>query len=377
MKFDQCWIGPSAGKIGCLALFWKNTTKIKVVSSSPNHIDATVGEISELQWRFTGIYGFVDKARKHETWSLIRDLHRRSPLPWVCAGDFNEIVWSHEKLGLGARPEGVMKEFRDALDECGLMDLGYVGEKFTWRGKRAGGMVLERLDKAVVDNGWFALYPGTKVQHLRTHSSDHKAILIKLEGIIPRSIRPFKFEQMWLCDEGCRNTILEVWEAAPLAVSLVQVASKIKICGEKLLEWSHRSFGSIKKQIETKGKQLSKAEINAAKGILEVDLVKVLKAKLNDLLDKESQMWQQRSRTLFLKCGDRNTSFFHSKASHRFRRNRITGLKNSNNIWCTGDNELKEIAHQYFSSLFTSSQPSAFSDILDAVLPSVTEDMNS
>ena len=106
-------------------------------------------------------------------------------------------------------------------------------------------------------------------------------------------------------------------------------------------------------------------------------MVKVLKAELNDLLDKESQMWQQRSRALFLKCGDRNMSFFHSKASHRFRRNRIIGLKNSDNLWCTEDNELKEIAHQYFSSLFTSSQPSEYSDIMDAVLPSVTEDMNT
>ena len=84
-----------------------------------------------------------------------------------------------------------MREFRDALDECGLMDLGYMGDKFTWRGKRAGGLVLERLDKAVADNGWFSLFPNTKVQRLHTHSFDHKAILIKLEGIIPHLDRPF------------------------------------------------------------------------------------------------------------------------------------------------------------------------------------------
>lgn len=46
----------------------------------------------------------------------------------MCARDFSEILWSHEKLGLDPRPERVMKEFRDALDECGLMDLVYVGE---------------------------------------------------------------------------------------------------------------------------------------------------------------------------------------------------------------------------------------------------------
>ena len=166
-----------------------------MVSSLPNQINAIVGEISEVQWRFTGVYGFADKSRKHETWSLLRDLHRRSPLLWMCAEDFNEILWSHEKLGLGARQESLMKEFKDALDECGLMDLSYVGDKFTWRGKRADSLVLERLDRAVADNGWFSLYPGTKVQHLRTHSSDHRAILIKLEGITPYPDRPLNLSK--------------------------------------------------------------------------------------------------------------------------------------------------------------------------------------
>ena len=89
-----------------------------------------------------------------------------------------------------------MQDFKDVLDECGLMDLGYVGDKFTWRGKRAGGLVLERLDRVVASNGWFSRFPGSKVQHHHTYSSDHKAILVKPDGILPRPNRPFKFEQM-------------------------------------------------------------------------------------------------------------------------------------------------------------------------------------
>lgn len=44
LKFDHCWIGPSAGKFGCLALFWKKSVFIDVVSASSNHIDAVVGD---------------------------------------------------------------------------------------------------------------------------------------------------------------------------------------------------------------------------------------------------------------------------------------------------------------------------------------------
>lgn len=125
----------------------------EVISSSLNHIDSIVGHNPETQWRFISIYGFAEVARKLETWSLIRTLHRSTALPWLCVGDFNEILWSHEKLGLGPRQEGCMKAFCDVLDECGLKDLGFLGDKFTWKGKRQGGMVFERLDRAATING--------------------------------------------------------------------------------------------------------------------------------------------------------------------------------------------------------------------------------
>ena len=38
--------------------------------------------------------------------------------------------------------------------------------------------------------------------------------------------------------------------------------------------------------------------------------------------------------------------------------------------------EIKEIAFEYYRSLFTFSQPSEFYDIMEAVQPSVIEDMN-
>ena len=60
--------------------------------------------------------------------------------------------------------------------------------------------------------------------------------------------------------------------------------------GEKLTEWSQQSFGCIKKLIETKGKLLSKVEELVAKREADYEVVKGLKAELNDFLDKESLM---------------------------------------------------------------------------------------
>ena len=108
-----------------------------------------------------------------------------------------------------------------------------------------------------------------------------------------------------------------------------------------------------------------------------IEKVRILRSELNDLLDKESQMWQQQSRAFFLKCGDRNTNYFHSKASHRFRRKRISGLRDASNLWCTEDSVIRNIVCDYYQSLFTSSQPLDFVVILEAVKPSVSEAMNA
>jgi len=70
-----------------------------------------------------------ETGRKHETWDLLRTLHRKFSLPWLVAGDFNEILLSHEKLGGALRSESAMRDFREVVDDCGFMDLGYIGEK--------------------------------------------------------------------------------------------------------------------------------------------------------------------------------------------------------------------------------------------------------
>ena len=54
--------------------------------------------------------------------------------------------------------------------------------------------------------------------------------------------------------------------------------------------------------------------------------------QLNDLLLKQEIFWRQRSRVSWLKHGDRNTKFFHSKTSQRRQRNYIEGIKDANGV---------------------------------------------
>ena len=153
------------------------------------------------------------------------------------------------------------------------------------------------------------------------------------------------------------------------------VSDKIKKCGERLVEWSKHSVGNIRRQLEEKTKELIKAELVAASGA-ESNMVHVIQAKVNELLERECLMWQQRARSLFLRSWERNTHYFHQKVSHRYKRNRILGLKNNNGAWCTSDQQIKEIVVSFYERLLTSSHPSTMDAVLEAIEPKVTDNMN-
>ena len=104
---------------------------LKVEGSDKYYIDAVIDKNTSNQWRFTGFYGEPETARRSEAWSKLRQLNFDSVMPWLCMGDFNEITRQEEKLGGAWRPHNQMQSFRDVIDECGFMDLGYVGSKFT------------------------------------------------------------------------------------------------------------------------------------------------------------------------------------------------------------------------------------------------------
>ena len=101
-----------------------------------------------------------------------------------------------------------MKYFHDALDECSLMDLGFVGSKFTWFKKFSNGIFMwERLDRAVGTSDCFDKYPTTKVMILECSSSEHKPLLIYSCGVPVKFNKLWCSKQIWLKDEGCHDTV--------------------------------------------------------------------------------------------------------------------------------------------------------------------------
>lgn len=206
-------VGEGKSRAGGLVLFWDSSWDVQLLSFSQNHIDVEIyGSDQNQHWRFTGIYGFPEESQKVHTWHLLSMLCSHSSPPWICAGDFNEIMWDVEKKGGLAKKFSAMQRFRDALDQCNLQDLGFSGYPFTWSNGRPNECnVQERLDRFCATEEWRLLFPFHKVEHVSRFGSDHHAIMLTFsvfkEDVPVRRSRLFRFEEAWCYEEGSEELL--------------------------------------------------------------------------------------------------------------------------------------------------------------------------
>ena len=77
----------------------------------------------------------------------------------------------------------------------------------------------------------------------------------------------------------------------------------------------------------------------------------------------------------WLKHGDRNTKFFHSKASQRRRSNYIKRIKNVNGVWVEEVEEVAKVAYDYFMNIFTAGACDRMEECFNTVNHKITDDM--
>ncbi|KAA3483610.1 reverse transcriptase [Gossypium australe] len=198
---------------GGLYLGWNGNALVNLKSFSSFHIDAEIHDNeNEEVWRLTGFYGNPDGRKRNESWELIKCSSQDQLRLWVVLGDFNEIFNSFEKKGGRRKSERKMSEFRTALDDYSLSDLGFVGRWYTWeRGKFLTSNIRERLDRGVATFDWVNLFPNYQLEHLSHSFSDHCPILLntisKPQNVPHNHIRHFRFEANWCLDNSFDNLI--------------------------------------------------------------------------------------------------------------------------------------------------------------------------
>ena len=232
LGFENMFVVDRVGRSGGLALLWDGNYEAHLIKYATNFVDIEIRRAGMGHWRMTGYYGYPESARRWESWDLIRYLATISSLPWICLGDFNDLLLNYEKRGSRAHPNWKLRSFREVVADAGLVDLRMEGYPFTWeRSRGTEEWVEERLDRAFANTTWCGLFPKAKVWSVEATCSDHLPIFVdpNPSGFILQHPR-FRFENVWLRESECEDVIQRSWSAS----AGFPIQHKLAVCGGDL-----------------------------------------------------------------------------------------------------------------------------------------------
>ena len=137
--------------------------------------------------------------------------------------------------------------------------------------------------------------------------SDHCALMIT-DSVVSQSPRKrrFQFEAMWTRRDECRDIIRITWSDSVNLYSPNGMVAGLKQCADNLSRWNSEVFGRVPRQIQKKRRVLNELVVRDQDGSNGSEINKIRK-EINDLLDYEEIMWQQRSKVQWMGLRDCNT----------------------------------------------------------------------
>lgn len=162
----------------------------------------------------------------------------------------------------------------------------------------------------------------------------------------------FRYENMWQRHDEYAGFVQEPWDPGRGAGDLNSVAMSLSKIQSSFSSGDREVFGSVKKKVATLKAEI---ETESASTLNRVTMAreKELMNQLSEALSREEIMERQRSRVDWLREGDRNTGFFQAKAKARARSNRIQALKNSEGVLVYEQEQLEELANNFYQDLFS------------------------
>ncbi|GAA0172100.1 hypothetical protein LIER_25995 [Lithospermum erythrorhizon] len=177
---------------------------------------------------------------RRDLWEALSNLQKFCT-PWIVMGDYNALVSGDKRVGGNAPNPISMSDFPQCLQDCNLLEAGFVGSKFTW----TNGKLSQRLDRVVCDQLCLDTFPVLNVRHVAETAFDHAPLLIELKFLHDTPKCSFRFQNTWLHHEDLKNVIIEYWSQPVYGDHFFILTSKLKGSKYRLRRRNKEVFGNI------------------------------------------------------------------------------------------------------------------------------------
>ena len=286
----------SIGASGGILLMWDRRVVSKVENCQGNFVAACCFRNVDdgMEWAFAGVYGPNRDALRRQLWEELVGLMCLWEMPWCIGGDFNVTLFQNERSG-GVQRRRAVAAFADFTAEMGLMDLPLARGVSTW----ANNVSWSRLARFLVSPEWELRYPGLIQKKLLRVCSDHAPIILT-RGCLQNGKSSFKFENMWLKDEGFVDKVRSWWSSFSFMGSPSFIlAKKLRALKGEIKRWNREVFGDVGARNKAWSEELELLDRSGEVRRLTVEEKERRRLLVSDLeasLLQEEISWRQKSR---------------------------------------------------------------------------------
>ena len=135
LPMDGAILVNNIGLTGGLWVLW-DSTQVDVFELSTTEQEVYVlvnlnSPNSQGPRLLSAVYASSRLAKRQILWDNLSIMARLHNLPWVIAGDFNEVLTGSDKFG--GKPVNISRalKFQECLDICKMIDIGFSGAHYT------------------------------------------------------------------------------------------------------------------------------------------------------------------------------------------------------------------------------------------------------
>ncbi|KAI3841642.1 hypothetical protein MKX03_027503, partial [Papaver bracteatum] len=140
LGFTESIVVDPKGFSGGMCLLW-DPEEVDIQATIPTKgsrwaIHVVVISRFKSPWILSTIYGSTNKVNRKRVWEDIGVIAEMGQSGHMVMGDMNIIGARNEKVG-GKEPfASQLHELKDVMNQCGLINLGAHGPRYTWNNKR-------------------------------------------------------------------------------------------------------------------------------------------------------------------------------------------------------------------------------------------------
>ncbi|XP_042005918.1 uncharacterized protein LOC121754660 [Salvia splendens] len=306
--------------------------------------------VSDNSFNFTLVYGNHTISDRRPLWdSLIEFVPQDEPA--LVSGDFNNVMAEDEIVGGNAPTEYEVKNMVDTCALLGLEDVMSTGCRF----KRSEGGILSKIDRAMVNEAWYASGYMAATEYLPPGAyTDHSPVITTLFGNISSYPKPFKFFNFWLKHDKFNELMEQKWPASVVGMAQYKLAERCRLFKSHLRAFNFQEFSDLSNRAKVAAEILEELQKRTDWDISNVEQREQIQdqRKISAYLaDSERAYFEQKAKLKYSLLSDRGTSFFHSLVNRNNTRNYIACLHRNDGSIIKDQAEIIRDFVEYFTNL--------------------------